>query len=425
VANNKVETTTSALDLRVFISYSWDSDAHKKWVLAFGERLRNDGIDAIIDQTHLALGARSPEFMERSVRESNRVLVICTETYKRRFDNREGGAGYEGHIISGEIINEVGRNKFIPVLRNGDWKTAVPTALLGVYGVDLRNDSSEEYRKLIENLHGVSRVAPVGPRPAWVPPASGPTRRNIVTLPNPETDLDKFLRQRGKPRPETEVQRMIWSKPRWQMWIHPTQFRAARFQNIEQCRQFILSSYVRVQGYFPYPWVSAESVQVGDEWVAGEIDHSETNRVSYLESWFLYRSGQFVYNRTFDEIPQLGDRVHVFEILDAATAAFELAARMADRGVLSPEAVVRFELYGIDGRKLTWPQNLLGDMDNVGPDSWSQDETLTVEKYATTDELKTRKRELALETALEIYSHFGWLDPPTQRLRDEQTKRFG
>jgi len=58
-------------------------------------------------------------------------------------------------------------------------------------------------------------------------------------------------------------------------------------------------------------------------------------------------------------------------------------------------------------------------MDNVGPDSWSQDETITVEKYATTNELKTRKRELALKTALEIYSHFGWLDPLTQRLRDE------
>ena len=197
MANNNVEITTRALALRVFISYSWDGDAHKKWVLAFGERLRNDGIDAIIDQTHLALGARSPEFMERSVRESDRVLVVCTETYKRRFDNREGGAGYEGHIISGEIVNEVGRNKFIPVLRNGDWRTALPTALSGIYGVDLRNDSSEEYRKLIENLHGVSRVAPVGPRPAWVAPVSGPTRRNVVTLPNPETDLDKFCGSAG------------------------------------------------------------------------------------------------------------------------------------------------------------------------------------------------------------------------------------
>jgi hypothetical protein len=62
----------------VFISYSWDSAEHKKWAHALATQLRTDGIDAIIDQTHLQLGARSPEFMERSVRESASVLVICT-----------------------------------------------------------------------------------------------------------------------------------------------------------------------------------------------------------------------------------------------------------------------------------------------------------------------------------------------------------
>jgi hypothetical protein len=103
-------------------------------VLALAGRLRNDGIDAIVDEMHLTLGARSPEFMERAVRESSRVLVVCTEKYKRRFDGREGGAGYEGHIITGEIVNAVGENKFIPILRQGDWKTAIPTALSGVSG---------------------------------------------------------------------------------------------------------------------------------------------------------------------------------------------------------------------------------------------------------------------------------------------------
>jgi len=88
------------------------------------------------------------------------VRVIRTDTYKHRFDNRKGGAGYEGHIITGEIINEVGENKFIPVLRCGDWKTAMPTALSGVYGVDLRNDLAEEYAKLIDELGGLSDSGP-------------------------------------------------------------------------------------------------------------------------------------------------------------------------------------------------------------------------------------------------------------------------
>ena len=104
----------------------------KNRLSAFAERLRGDGIDAILDDTHLKLGTRTPEFMERSVRDSVFVLVICTEKYKKKFDHRTGGVGYEGHIITGEIIRKIGVNRFIPVLRRGDWDMALPTALDGL-----------------------------------------------------------------------------------------------------------------------------------------------------------------------------------------------------------------------------------------------------------------------------------------------------
>src|SRR5579859_4638624 len=142
----------------VFVSYSWDAEAHKKWVLAFVMELRRHGINAFIDQTHLRLGAESSQFMEQSVRDSAQVLVICTEKYKEKFDNRRGGVGFEGHIITAEMVNELGKKKFIPVLRSGDWNTAVPTALSGIYGIDLRNDSAEEIQRLVKELHGVFLV---------------------------------------------------------------------------------------------------------------------------------------------------------------------------------------------------------------------------------------------------------------------------
>ena len=47
-----------------------------------------------------------------------------------------------------EILSSMGTNTFIPVLRQGDWTNAVPTALGGVYGVDLSTDSIEKYREL-------------------------------------------------------------------------------------------------------------------------------------------------------------------------------------------------------------------------------------------------------------------------------------
>jgi hypothetical protein len=138
----------------VFISYSWDNDAHIGWVLELASRLKADGVRVLLDRFDLKFGHSTTRYMETSVTESDFVLVICTETYKKRFDNREGGAGYEGHIITSEIIEEVGNGKFIPVLRTGDWKVSMPTALKGIYGADFRNDSPERYRELVDHLKG-------------------------------------------------------------------------------------------------------------------------------------------------------------------------------------------------------------------------------------------------------------------------------
>ena len=428
--NSGTNARTDAIDCNsadrtptAFISYSWDSPEHKNWAATLAENLRRDGIDALIDTTHLKLGQRSPEFMERSVRHSNRVLVVCTEKYKRRFDNREGGAGYEGHLITGEIVSEVGKGKFIPVLRSGDWKASLPSALAGAYGVDLRDDSPDEYRKLLEELFGVSRVVPIGPRPTWLDATS--KANNVASRPISADgpDPQEYFDQRAK-LPDTQLLKAIWSKPRWHVWIRPSQFRKARFQTVEHCREFMLSQYVLVQGWYPYPYFSADALELGTEWVAGEIDHSEKT-LKRTERWTLFRSGQFVHNRTLDEIQQLGNRVHVVEILDVTTGAFELAARLADRGVLDGATAITFELHRVDGRGLTWPRDVFGDTDAVEQTCWCRDEDVRVERRFDVRELRERKRELAIECAGDFYSRFGWNDPPKEQLIQQQRSRFG
>ena len=98
-----------------------------------------------------------------------------------------------------------------------------------------------------------------------------------------------------------------------------------------------------IPGWFSFPYFSTKELQVGDEWIAGEIEHSE--RTFYrAERSVLFRSGQFLHIRSFDEIAQLGNRVHVLEVLDTVTAAFEFAARIAEQNVLSPVAVMTFGL---------------------------------------------------------------------------------
>ena len=151
-----------------FISYSSDDDAHRTWVRELGTRLRADGVDVVLDQWHTAPGDQLPAFMERAIRDNQYVLIVCTPGYKRRADARKGGVGYEGDIITGEVVTSRNHRKFIPVLRSGDWISAAPTWLVGKYFVDLRGApySDAHYSDLVATLHGDRLQAPpLGSRP--------------------------------------------------------------------------------------------------------------------------------------------------------------------------------------------------------------------------------------------------------------------
>jgi hypothetical protein len=154
---------------KVFVSYSWDDENHLKWVHDFTARLCADGIDAVLDQWQVMPGDQLPEFMERAVRENDFVLVVCTPRYKERSDDRIGGVGYEGDIMTAEVLKERRHRKFIPVLRMGDWNSALPSWLSGKAGINLRGTSysEKEYKKLIGVLLGrVPQAPPLGRPPA-------------------------------------------------------------------------------------------------------------------------------------------------------------------------------------------------------------------------------------------------------------------
>lgn len=68
-------------------------------------------------------------------------------------------------------------------------------------------------------------------------------------------DAIEYWTQR-KGLPETDIIRKIWSKRHWRIWIRPTEFKRARFQNLEHCRDFMHSRSVRVGSLLPFPWVS-------------------------------------------------------------------------------------------------------------------------------------------------------------------------
>jgi len=164
---------------KVFISYSHDSQQHKKWVLDFATRLRNTGVDAALDQWDLKPGDDLAHFMETHVAASDRVLMVCTERYVERANAGAGGVGYEKMILTADLLKRIDSNKIIPIIRQAGTHV-VPTFLRSKLFIDFSREDQFEFSfdELIRTIHG----APLYVKPAignspFVPVASTPPER--------------------------------------------------------------------------------------------------------------------------------------------------------------------------------------------------------------------------------------------------------
>ena len=142
--------TSTSKPPKVAVSYSWDNEQHKAWVLKLATDLRKLGIDVTLDVWDgMKFGKFLPHFMAHAVKDSDRVICVMTPNYKKKTDNLEGGVGVEYSIISAEIKEDVKTEKFIPLFRNGT-EDDIPTFLLGRSYVDMRDDST--YEEAVETL---------------------------------------------------------------------------------------------------------------------------------------------------------------------------------------------------------------------------------------------------------------------------------
>ena len=154
-----------------FLSYSWESEDHREWVLQLATRLqRDDGVEVILDRWHLLPGQDKTVFMENGIARSDFVILVTTPVDSKRADDRTGGVGYEAMIISGALAEKIDQKKFIPVLRNGDWTSSLPIWIKSRLGVDLRGNpySETSYHDLLRALHQEPlRPPPIGPKPVF------------------------------------------------------------------------------------------------------------------------------------------------------------------------------------------------------------------------------------------------------------------
>lgn len=182
---------------KAFISYSWDNEEHKTWVRQLAERLVNNGVDARLDQWHVAPGQSLTQFMESEVNDCDYILIICTNNYCSKSNARSGGVGYEQQIISGQLVSGTPREKFIPIVKDGEFEAgdncSIPPHFLGIYAIDMRNE--EDYDSSLETvLRAVYKeplhVAPeLGDKPDFAA-ATTDNAQDYEELRLPTLDLD-------------------------------------------------------------------------------------------------------------------------------------------------------------------------------------------------------------------------------------------
>jgi hypothetical protein len=113
---------TRAANPKAFISYSWSSPSHQKWVLDLAMSLRENGVDVLLDKWELREGHDKNVFMEQMVSDPavTKVIMICDKIYAEKADDRQGGVGTEAQIISGEVYGKSNQDKFCAILSEVD-----------------------------------------------------------------------------------------------------------------------------------------------------------------------------------------------------------------------------------------------------------------------------------------------------------------
>jgi hypothetical protein len=126
---------------RVFISYSHDSARHQTRVLDLANRLRSEGVDAIIDQYEQSPPAGWPRWCEAKIQKAHFVLMVCTETYFRRLNQEEDLGGGHGVMWEARLIRQGLYDagsispKFVPLLFGDGSPDYIPTGVKGEYAI--------------------------------------------------------------------------------------------------------------------------------------------------------------------------------------------------------------------------------------------------------------------------------------------------
>lgn len=151
-----------------FISYSWDDDAHKEWVLKLSNALIKLGIYTLLDQYNPS-GYSLTHFMDKGIDVADKVIVVGSPKYLEKSRKMaSSGVQYEDNIISSELMTNVASTKFIPVIHGGKFDECLPAKLSKRLGFDFGDDT--QFNQKVGELARAIYNVPNCPRPVLGPP---------------------------------------------------------------------------------------------------------------------------------------------------------------------------------------------------------------------------------------------------------------
>ena len=186
-----------------FVTYSHETNEHNERVLNLAKKLRADGVVAEIDSFQVSPPEGWPVWMRKQTEESDFVIVVCTETYARRFAGNETsgkgkGVTWEGWLIQ-QILYDAGRNqRFIPVVFDPSDVSHIPVVLKNATHYNVGTEDG--YALLHRALTNQPRVQR---------PQIGAMRRHLPNLGSDESAAIALLRLCPDPLPLEVVARVV------------------------------------------------------------------------------------------------------------------------------------------------------------------------------------------------------------------------
>lgn len=160
---------------KVFLSYARTNLEYADSIVEFASTLRENGIDASLDEWDLKPGSDIYHFMESKIKsEADFVLLMINEEFTEKANNREAGVGTETQMISKELYENVEQGRIIPIIWRRDDKGEIklPTIVETRYYIDLSSDDKfvENYELLLRTLFNKPKnpKTEIGEMPEWL-----------------------------------------------------------------------------------------------------------------------------------------------------------------------------------------------------------------------------------------------------------------